>query len=114
IQNWGVADKVVAQAVTGGVMESLQGGNFGNGFLSAGLTAAAMPTLRIRNNVVRTVTGALVGGSISKATGGKFANGAISGAIQAAMFGVAPRKSRISSGGTDPGDPAIAKALIRD
>src|SRR5690606_18872144 len=25
IQNWGVADKVVAQAVTGGVMESLQG-----------------------------------------------------------------------------------------
>jgi RHS repeat-associated protein len=86
---WGNLARISAQAVSGGVMESLQGGNFGNGFFAAGLTAAVMPNLRgIRNDAVRTATGALVGGTISKATGGKFANGAISGAIQAAMMGV--------------------------
>lgn len=79
---------VAAQAFSGGIMESLQGGNFGDGFIAAGLTAAVMPNVgKIRNNVGRTITGALVGGTISEATGGKFANGAVSGAIQAAMMG---------------------------
>lgn len=116
IQNWGVLDKVIAQAVTGGVMESLQGGKFGSGFLSAGMTAAIMPTLRIRNDVVRTATGALVGGSISKATGGKFANGAIGGAIQAAMMGArvnSTSKGTVGDGSDSPSerDPvAAAKA----
>nr|WP_281273248.1 RHS repeat-associated core domain-containing protein [Lysobacter pythonis] len=39
---YGVASdvaQIAAQAVTGGVMEWLQGGQFGSGFLSAGLTA---------------------------------------------------------------------------
>jgi RHS repeat-associated protein len=85
---WGNLARTSAQAVSGGVMETLQGGNFGNGFFAAGLTAAVMPGLRgIRNDAIRTAAGALVGGTISKATGGKFANGAISGAIQAAMMG---------------------------
>lgn len=85
---WGNMARISAQAVSGGIMESLQGGNFGNGFFAAGVTAAVMPNLRgIRNDAVRTAAGALVGGTISKATGGKFANGAISGAIQAAMMG---------------------------
>ena len=69
-------------------MESLQGGDFGNGFFAAGLTALTMPMVgNIDNNIGRTITGALVGGTISEATGGKFANGAVSGAIQAAMAG---------------------------
>ncbi|RMH87716.1 hypothetical protein EBB59_12605, partial [Lysobacter pythonis] len=50
--------QIAAQAVTGGVMEWLQGGQFGSGFLSAGLTAAFMP------QVGRIVTGALVGGTV--------------------------------------------------
>jgi RHS repeat-associated protein len=74
---------------TGGVMGSLQGGEFGNSFLSAGLSAAFMPQLgRIGNDVGRTLAGAIVGGTISELTGGKFANGAVSGAVQAAMAGV--------------------------
>ncbi|RMH88120.1 hypothetical protein EBB59_12160 [Lysobacter pythonis] len=88
---YGVASdiaQIAAQAVTGGVMEWLQGGQFGSGFLSAGLTAAFMPQVgRIGNDMGRIVTGALVGGTISEVTGGKFANGAASGAIQAAMMG---------------------------
>ena len=78
--------QLFARAVSGGVIESLQGGNFGSGFVAAGLTAMFMPQLGgIDNNVVRTAVGALIGGTISVATGGKFANGAISGAIQGAM-----------------------------
>lgn len=83
---WGTMGRIAAQALTGGIIETLQGGNFGNGFLSAGLTAAFMPGIaKVRNNVLRTIAGALIGGSISEVTGGKFANGAISGAIQGAM-----------------------------
>ena len=85
---WGNTVRIAAQAASGGVMEVLQGGNFGNGFVAAGLTAAMMPQIgKIGNDVGRTITGAIVGGTISEATGGKFANGAISGAIQAAMSG---------------------------
>jgi RHS repeat-associated protein len=86
-QGWDIAAQIGAQAVTGGVIESLQGGNFGHGFAAAGLTAAFMPQAGHRNVGVRAVRGALIGGTISAATGGKFANGAISGAIQAAMAG---------------------------
>ena len=75
-----------ARALSGGVLEMVQGGKFGHGFASAGLTSAFMPQVGgINNDIVRTATGALIGGTISKATGGKFANGAISGAIQGAM-----------------------------
>lgn len=104
---WG---QVAAQAVTGGIMESLQGGNFGNGFLAAGLTAAVMPNLRgINNGVARSVAGALIGGTISAATGGKFANGAVSGAIQAAMMG-APDSEAYGAGGGRSSNSATALA----
>jgi RHS repeat-associated protein len=77
--------QLFARAVSGGVIESLQGGNFGSGFVAAGLTAMFMPQLGGYSAPVRTALGALIGGTISAATGGKFANGAISGAIQGAM-----------------------------
>jgi RHS repeat-associated protein len=84
--NWGNTARTFAQAAGGGIMSSLQGGRFGDGFVSAGLTAAVMPQIgKIQNDVGRTITGALAGGTISEITGGKFANGAMSGAIQAAM-----------------------------
>lgn len=93
--DWGLGGQMVAQGVSGGIMESLQGGSFGNGFASAGLTAGIMPQLQgISNNVVRTATGAMIGGTISEATGGKFANGAVSGAVQAAMMRPAEANSR--------------------
>lgn len=77
------------QAVTGGIIESLQGGRFGHGFMTAGLTAALMPMATgVRNDVGRAAVGALIGGSISKVTAGKFANGALSGAIQGALMPV--------------------------
>lgn len=91
---WSAYQQVAAQAMTGGIMESLRGGNFGNGFMAAGLTAAFMPHAGKGNTFVRAMKGALIGGTISAATGGKFANGAISGAIQGAMSGKSPSQTQ--------------------
>lgn len=86
---WG---RMALQSMTGGIVESINGGSFGNGFLAAGLTAGFMPQLGgISNDFVRTAAGAMLGGTISKATGGKFINGAVSGAIQGAMAGKPPK-----------------------
>jgi RHS repeat-associated protein len=107
VQGADVLIQMGAQAVTGGVIESLQGGSFGHGFAAAGLTAAFMPQAGHRNVGARAVRGALIGGTISAATGGKFANGAMSGAIQAAMSG--QEKSSIAQDGfSEPGDPRLA------
>ncbi len=100
-QGWNVAAQATAQAVTGGVIESLQGGSFGHGFAAAGLTAAFMPQAGHRDVGVRAIRGALIGGSISKLTGGKFANGAISGAIMGAMMGSAEEPQRFNGGSGD-------------
>jgi len=69
--------------VTGGILADLQGGQFGHGFVSAGIAkgvslgAAALT----RSVSVQFVAAALAGGTASKMTGGKFANGAQSAAI---------------------------------
>jgi hypothetical protein len=104
---------VLAHAVTGGVISVLQGGKFGHGFFSAGLTkglningivgidpGAGMDALRI-------TVAAVVGGTISKVTGGKFGNGAVTAAFAQAFNGngeaerqrnIAAQKARGCSG----------------
>ncbi len=83
LENW---QRVGLQATTGGIVESLSGGNFDYRLMSVGLTLSVMPQVgKIGNDVTRTAVGALVGGTLSVANGGRFANGALSGAIQGAM-----------------------------
>jgi RHS repeat-associated protein len=82
--NWG-GGTIVAQAFSGGIVESLQGGNFGAGFVTAWVGAAVAPGLRNLGAVKRVVVAAIVGGTLSEITGGKFANGAASWAVSAAM-----------------------------
>lgn len=99
------------QTFAGGVVGSLQGGDFGHAFLSAGLTAAFMPAVgQIGNDVARIAVGALVGGSISELTGGKFASGAVSGAVQAAMMNStsAGNDDELQSDVTSDGDWGLA------
>lgn len=80
----GSLENSIANGIVGGVLEELGGGNFGNGFASAGLSAFAKPYInQIGNGEAaykphRVLTRALLGGTISELTGGKFANGAIS------------------------------------
>jgi len=81
------AAHISSHAVAGGVLSKLQGGQFGHGFLSAGV----MKGVGIYNSpgsnglgelTGRTLIQATVGGTLSKVTGGKFANGAMTSAIQ--------------------------------
>lgn len=79
--------KVLSHAVTGGAMSSLNGGKFGNGFLSAGVTQAFSKTIQgiSANGGKRIVAAAVLGGVTSAATGGKFANGAVTAAFSRAF-----------------------------
>ncbi|MFL0804271.1 MAG: FG-GAP-like repeat-containing protein [Agarilytica sp.] len=82
----GYAMKIAMHGTVGGIMSKLNGGSFGNGFVSAGFSAAASPFIseaaagaeggypaQIAVGVVAT---AMVGGTASALSGGKFANGA--------------------------------------
>ncbi len=95
--------KVAAHASAGGVLTKLQGGKFGHGFVSAGVTEALSPSIdHIGNTVGRIAASAAVGGTVSAATGGKFSNGAITGAFQAA-FSRAVEAATYRSTGPDIG-----------
>lgn len=74
---------MLAHGIAGGVLNELQGGKFGHGFISAGLTkfASSRWISQIEGGnwyhvLGRTAIAAAVGGTVSKITGGKFANGA--------------------------------------
>nr|WP_243748865.1 T6SS effector amidase Tae4 family protein [Pseudomaricurvus alcaniphilus] len=75
----------LAHGLVGGIMSELQGGKFGHGFVSAGLTKAinvnGIVGIDADLAAVRVVTAAVIGGTISEATGGKFANGAVTAAF---------------------------------
>ncbi|WP_281284232.1 FG-GAP-like repeat-containing protein [Exilibacterium tricleocarpae] len=82
-----IGGKALAHAITGGVLNDLQGSKFSYGFLSAGLSKLANINNVMPNDAttyadtVRAVGAAIVGGTLSDATGGKFANGAITAAF---------------------------------
>jgi hypothetical protein len=105
----------LVSGVTGGVMAELQGGRFGNGFVSAGVNAllAPLPEAASSKPGVQAVYAAVVGGTVSRISGGKFANGAITGAIMAAMSG--PRDgSGAEVAGSGDTDVSAAASLTRE
>lgn len=81
--------KIAAHGVTGEVMNQIQGGDFGYGFVSAGAAQFAAPGIDgiyQGNNDwggigARVAAAAVVGGTASELTGGTFENGAITGAF---------------------------------
>jgi RHS repeat-associated protein len=86
------AESIVTHGVVGGVMSVLQGGRFGDGFVSAGLsTGLSLTTLDQGTNwydvAGRIAVAAAAGGTVSELTGGKFANGAVTAAFEQAFNG---------------------------
>ncbi len=85
------AGKVLSHALAGGIMNRLQGGKFGDGFASAGVTQALSPAIGKVNSSnrgfspQRVVVAAMVGGTASEVSGGKFANGAVTAAFSRAF-----------------------------
>jgi len=70
-------------AITGGIIADVQGGSFGHGFFSAGITKGFHASGEVSNDmVIGTVQSAVVGGTASVISGGKFANGAVTAAFQ--------------------------------
>ena len=100
----GRAVKVIAHGIAGGTLNTLRGGKFGHGFVSAAATEASSPALEHFNDFRQVVGGALVGGTVSAVTGGKFGNGAITGAFQMAFNHLATE---------DPFDGYTEKAAAR-
>ncbi|KZN58374.1 hypothetical protein N474_25600 [Pseudoalteromonas luteoviolacea CPMOR-2] len=75
-----------AHAVAGGIIADVQGGNFGHGFWSAGLTKWAQVGRYVPNDLIAgTIVSAVIGGTVSEISGGKFANGATTAAFQFVM-----------------------------
>ncbi|WP_404395812.1 SpvB/TcaC N-terminal domain-containing protein [Pseudoalteromonas phenolica] len=75
---------ITAHALAGGIIADVQGGNFGHGFWSAGLSKGFQVAglVSMDNVVVGTLQSMAIGGTISKITGGKFSNGAVTSAYQ--------------------------------
>jgi len=90
---WSDAATYGAYGAVGGITSVLQGGSFGSGFISAGLSAYAgaklgpmvAGALDVSERTGAIIAGAAIGGTSSEATGGKFVNGAITGAFAAAV-----------------------------
>jgi RHS repeat-associated protein len=74
-------EQMLAHATAGGVLSVVQGGNFGNGFVTAGIMKG-IGKINTSDTFGRTMVQAIAGGTLSKLTGGKFANGAVSSAMQ--------------------------------
>lgn len=70
----------VVDGINGGIFSVLQGGKFGNGFISSAV-GNQMAGAGGSNPYMRIAVSAMVGGTISAVTGGKFLNGAVSGAF---------------------------------
>ena len=82
--------KVAAKSVVAGITSDLQGGKFGHGFASAGLTHGFSDAIGSIGgekifSLPRILAAATVGGTASELTGGKFANGALTGAFSRAF-----------------------------
>lgn len=77
------AAKVAAHGAAGGTLSELQGGKFGHGFVSAGVTEAFSPAIdTVDSSPGRVVASAVLGGTASKLAGGSFSNGAVTSVFQ--------------------------------
>ncbi len=78
-----VAAKIALHGMVGGISELAQGGNFGHGFASAGVTQGSSPLIKRlgHTKISRVFIAAIIGGLASRVSGGKFANGAVTGAF---------------------------------
>ena len=97
-----VAGQIGLHGLTGGVLAEMQGGDFIQGFVSAGFTKAALgsgPGMAVAEGSFagRVAVYAIVGGTASSLTGGKFANGATTAAFQVLFNEMAQARLRTPS-----------------
>ncbi len=71
------AQRALAHAAAGGFTQAINGGNFGHGFVSAGISTTFEPLIDTGNAAADATLHAMLGGTASELSGGKFANGAM-------------------------------------
>ncbi|MGY6555447.1 MAG: hypothetical protein ACXIUM_13100 [Wenzhouxiangella sp.] len=79
-----LARATLAHGAAGGTISHLQGGKFGHGFVSAGVSKSFSTRIDGAfggNTLAQGTATAIVGGTTSRLTGGKFANGAVTAAM---------------------------------
>ena len=83
----GGVNHFLATALTGGILTELQGGQFGHGFLAAGVGFGVGQLGQTQGWQVQTqfVASVVSAGTVSEITGGKFANGATTAAFAFAV-----------------------------
>ncbi|WP_028768309.1 hypothetical protein [Shewanella fidelis] len=81
----GGIEQFIVQGTAGGIFNVVQGGEFGHGFITAGIgmlgVQGASAIGLAGNEAGGFITAAVIGGTVSEITGGKFANGAASAAF---------------------------------
>ncbi len=92
---------ILTHGLAGGILAELQGGQFGHGFLAAGLSKAVMGRFSYEDGstqavIGRTTIAAIVGGTVSRITGGKFANGAMTAAMAQLFNNEASNQRRLA------------------
>ena len=89
------AAQSISPGLAGGTISEMQGGKFGHGFLSAGISKAATPGVAASplNNYQQGFVLAIIGGTTSKISGGKFANGAVTAAMSFSFGQLAQRSA---------------------
>ena len=105
--------------VIGGITTTLQGGNFGHGFVAAGIGATVGGALASSGWFQRLgkygrlgkfgkfVTSTVVGGTVSRITGGKFANGALTSAFAFTLSSAVHRVLGSTMVSAGPGDGMV-------
>lgn len=91
--------RALMAGMVGGMFSAAQGGNFGSGFLAAGVSMLAAPTVGTiahGNVLAGTLISAVIGGGASVLGGGKFMNGAVTGAFAYAAGEYAEDKNSLA------------------
>ncbi len=105
--------KMIASGLVGGMFSLSTGGNFGSGFLAAGVGSLGGGLGGTQFNFGKMLVGAALGGAASVLGGGKFANGAITAAFAyAASTLSAPERQSVGGSGSDPKVPTLTKQLL--
>jgi len=104
----------VAHGVTGGTISKLQGGRFGHGFLSAGVTKLFSPAIQNAggSNYAQGAKAAIFGGTVFRISGRKFASGAVAAAMAYAFNSMSGAGG--GRGGTGPDFDSMSNQEIAD
>jgi len=120
LSNAGYTATILAHGLAGGVMQSLDGGKFGSGFLGAGVGFALTPSVNQLNSYGdRVIASSIIGGTASQIAGGKFANGALTAAFSYTYGSIASNvaqnraiDARMAAASAFDADSALAQFVL--